>query len=147
MQTFGSFQAVFNANGGTGTLSEVGVHEMGVFNLGVSYANPKIQKQCTADIEEQKRILGKEIAGELNKRLSAIQAADTLADLPVLDQPGNYKELTRDRKGQMSCRVSDAERLIFRPAQQPPPTMKNGNMDWRQVTDVELIKIVDYHKK
>ena len=32
MQTFGSFQAVFNANGGQGLLSEVGVHEMGVFN-------------------------------------------------------------------------------------------------------------------
>jgi len=54
-------------------------------------------------------------------------------------------ELKSDRRGQLAVDVSKNERLVFEPADDPPPTKPDGGLDWSQVTAVRILEVVDYH--
>ena len=138
MNVFNSFQEMQAAQpgGAQGTMS--------VFNLGVTYANSNMEAKCTPNHQEQKK-LGRDVAREVNTRLMYMEHADTLADLPRIDAPGRYHELTRDLRGHLACDVSEGDRLIFRPTNNPIPTTANGGLDWSKVTTVEITDIGDYH--
>jgi len=36
-------------------------------------------------------------------------------------------------------------RLIFEPADNPPPTKDDGGLDWNEVTAIRIVEIEDYH--
>ena len=79
------------------------------------------------------------------KRLNDLIDAEILEDVRYL--PGNYHELTGNRKGQWACDLDQPYRLIFEPHEDPIPTNEQGIVLWLEIKGVEVIEIVDYHKK
>ena len=91
------------------------------------------------------RKLGSVRAKLYKSRLDDIDADITLEDVRHL--PGNYHELTADRKGQWACDLDQPYRLIFQPHEDPIPTDVNGKYIWIEITGVEIIEITNYHGK
>ena len=91
------------------------------------------------------RKLGSVRARLYKARVDDIDAAITLEDVRHL--PGNYHELTADRKGQWACDLDQPYRLIFQPHEDPIPTDVNGKYIWIEITGVEIIEITNYHGK
>ena len=91
------------------------------------------------------RKLGSLRAKLFSGRLDDMDAATTLEDVRYL--PGNYHELTADRKGQWACYLDQPYRLIFRPHEEPIPTDENGKYIWIEITGVEILEITNYHGK
>ncbi|MCM1491553.1 MAG: killer suppression protein HigA [Muribaculum sp.] len=79
------------------------------------------------------------------RRLATLVAASTLED--VRYAPGNFHELSADRKGQWACDLDQPYRLIFEPHEDPIPTDESGRYIWLEIKGVEVIEIVDYHGK
>lgn len=79
------------------------------------------------------------------KRLNDLIDAEILEDVRYL--PGNYHELTGNRKGQWACDLDQPYRLIFEPHEDPIPTDEQGIVLWLEIKGVEVIEIVNYHKK
>jgi len=93
------------------------------------FATRRLQRVCT----EQRRMqaeLGAVMAKSLRLRIAELTYVETMADL--LDGPGHWEELTADRAGMWSARLTGNWRLIVRPH------------DGRPVV-VEIVEIVDYH--
>ena len=88
--------------------------------------------------------LGKPMAAKLQQRLSELQAAERLDDIPRVPPPRCH-EMSGDRNGQMSVDLFHPYRLIFSPDHDPLPTKKDGGLDWTQVTKILVKEIVDYH--
>ena len=76
-------------------------------------------------------------------RLNDLRDADTLEDTRHL--PGNFHELTGNRKGQWACNLDQPYRLIFEPHEMPIPTNDHGQYRWIEIKGVEIVEIVDYH--
>jgi toxin HigB-1 len=73
---------------------------------------------------------GANVAKKLKLRLAELTYVDEMAD--VLAGPGSWEELSVDRAGQWSARLTANWRLIVEPRQ-------------RDVITVIIIEIVDYH--
>jgi len=82
-------------------------------------------------------------AKKLQQRLDDLKAA------PVLDAmhglPGRCHELSHDRAGQLSLDLEHPNRLIFEPANDPIPRKPDGGLEWKGITAVRIIGVVDYH--
>jgi proteic killer suppression protein len=59
--------------------------------------------------------------------------------------PGDWHELSGNRKGEIACSVSGLLRLIFIPANVPRPTKPDGGLDWTRVTAIMNLDIINYH--
>lgn len=94
------------------------------------YASNELERQCTEQRYMQRK-LGAQMAKALKLRLAELRRASEPADL--LLGMGHWEELTQDRQGQWSARLTKNWRLIVEP---------EGN----NVT-VWIIEIVDYHKR
>lgn len=110
--------------------------------MDVAFATEKLAKVMNSD-SKLSQTYGADMAKQIRKRLDDLDAAATLDDMRTL--PGRCEELTGDRAGQLSVRVSANDRLIFRPDHDPRPEREDGGLDWTQVTAVEVIEVVDYH--
>ncbi|GAB6144210.1 hypothetical protein JCM12294_16480 [Desulfocicer niacini] len=73
-----------------------------------------------------------------------LSAAETLTDITRLP-PARCHELTGNRKGQLSVDLEHPYRLLFIPAHNPIPELKDGGLDWSSVSEVEIIGIDDTH--
>lgn len=73
-----------------------------------------------------------------------LAAAKTLADISRVP-PARCHELTGNRKGQLSVDLEHPYRLLFIPAHNPIPELKDGGLDWACVTEIEIIDIADTH--
>jgi proteic killer suppression protein len=102
-------------------------------------------KKIANDDRKMVKDLGKVRADKLRTRLSQLQDAATLEDVRYL--PGNYHELTGDRKGQWACELDQPYRLIFTPHEDPIPTNEHGQYIWPQILGIEVIEIINYHKE
>jgi plasmid maintenance system killer protein len=110
--------------------------------LEITFATKKLEKLMNSD--EQLRIsYGAKKAEQLRRRLDDLDAAVCLEDMREL--PGRCEELTSDRKGELSMRVSANDRLIFRPDHDPLPRKPDGGLDWNRVTRIVILEVVDYH--
>ncbi len=108
----------------------------------ISFRSRKLERLCNSDKEATKK-LGPEGAVKLRQRLDELDAADTLDYMRYL--PGRCEELSGDRKGQISLRLSGGYRLVFKPDHEPPPRKDDGGLDWSGVVDIEIVDVVDYH--
>lgn len=90
------------------------------------------------------REYGDRQAGRIRRRLDELRAADNLEDLRFLPQ-ARCHELTGDRAGQLSVDLVHPYRLIFAPADEPPPVKRDGGLDWSRVTAVLVIGVEDTH--
>ena len=59
--------------------------------------------------------------------------------------PARCHALTGNRSGQLSVDLEHPYRLLFIPAHDPVPTRADGGLDWRLVTEIEILEIVDTH--
>ncbi|KAB1153085.1 plasmid maintenance system killer protein [Micromonospora sp. AMSO12t] len=95
----------------------------------LDYATRDLKRVCT-DERRMQATYGANVAKKLKLRLAELTYVDEIAD--VLDGPGRWEELTGDRAGQWSARLTANWRLIVRPEQ-------------REVNTVVVVEIVDYH--
>lgn len=79
------------------------------------------------------------------RRLQQLYRAINLED--VRNLPGNYHELSGDRKGQWACDLDQPYRLVFEPHERPIPTDEDGKYIWIEIKEVEITEIVNYHGK
>lgn len=109
----------------------------------ISFKNKKLCKQLTQSKELYK--LGSHRAKLVQRRLSEIQAADTLTVLKSLPGP-RLHPLKNNRLGQLSVDLDHPYRLIFVPNHDPIPRLKSGGMNWDAVTAITIIEITDTHE-
>ena len=108
----------------------------------ISYANRRIEKICT-DEKVARKELGVAGAKALKLRLEQMRYAKNLETLRFA--PGDWHELTGNRKGELACSLRGLDRLVFTPANDPVPTRPSGGLDWTQVTAIINLEIIDYH--
>lgn len=109
----------------------------------IYYHTKKLEKVCTQEREMHKK-LGDEMARKLKQRLMELRAAETLSDISHLPPP-RLHELSGNRAGQFSVDLVHPQRLLFIPANEPVPLKEDGGIDREQVTEVEILEIVDTH--
>jgi toxin HigB-1 len=110
--------------------------------LNITFEDKKFEKLANDDRKLLKEF-GKLRSGKIRARLTQLRFATTLEELRNL--PGNYHELSGDRKGQWACDLDQPYRLIFTAQEDPIPVNKDGQYVWLEITGVEVIEIVDYH--
>ena len=81
----------------------------------------------------------------LRRRLTQLKDASNLEEIRNL--PGNYHELSHNRKGQWACDLDQPYRLIFRPDESPMPVNENGQYIWFEIKAVEVVEVINYHKE
>jgi plasmid maintenance system killer protein len=99
-----------------------------------------------ADWNDTKRLVrlhNTQRAKLIRRRLDDLGAAQTLEVMRNL--PGRCHELEGDRSGQLSIDLDGPYRLLFAPVDNPPPEKPDGGLDWRRVTAIILIEVVDTH--
>jgi proteic killer suppression protein len=104
----------------------------------ITFTDKKLEKLANDDRKMLKE-LGKVRATILRRRLTQLE--------DVRNLPGNYHELTSNRKGQWACDLDQPYRLIFTPHENPIPSNEHGQYIWLEITGVEVIEIINYHKE
>src|SRR5690242_16929149 len=92
----------------------------------ISFATRRLQKTCETE-KALRRAHGSSCAKKVMARLLDLDAAPTLDAARQL--PGRFHELSGDRAGQFALNLSDGKRLVFEPADQPPPIKADGGLD------------------
>ena len=110
----------------------------------ITFSDSKLEKLANDDRKLLKEF-GKLRADKIQKRLAQLKFASTLEDVRYL--PGNYHELTNNRKGQWACDLDQPYRLVFTPHENPIPENENGQYVWMEITGIEIIEVVNYHKE
>ncbi|MCM5527370.1 type II toxin-antitoxin system RelE/ParE family toxin [Parasegetibacter sp. NRK P23] len=110
----------------------------------ITFADKKLEKLVNDD-RKMLRELGKLRAEKIKARLAQLRFATTLEDVRYL--PGNYHELTSNRKGKWACDLDQPYRLVFTPHENPIPTNEDGQYIWLEIAGVEVIEIINYHKE
>lgn len=82
---------------------------------------------------------------KISKRLVQLKVATSLEE--VRNLPGNFHELTENRKGQWACDLDQPYRLIFRPEDEIIPTNRHGQYIWSEIKSIAILEIVNYHKE
>lgn len=108
----------------------------------ISWSSRRLEKVCGDDRQGQKH-WGADEWKILKRRLAALLGAPTLADM--LGVPGNCHQLHADRAGEFAISLWGSYRLIFEPAHDPLPTLKDGGIDTSLVTKIQIKEVVDYH--
>jgi proteic killer suppression protein len=106
----------------------------------IAFSSAKLRKQCV-HAKQMKKTFG-EIAGPLQRRLTELEAADTLADLP---SHAKCHPLVGKRAGRYSLKLTGNVRLIVEPNHHPLPTTNDGGVDLTKITKIRVVEVVDYH--
>lgn len=113
--------------------------------MDIRFGDRRLEKECN-DTRLLQRRHGERRARLLMNRLAVLASATALADIgPPYRGPMRCHELTGDRAGQLSIDLDHPYRLIFRPDHDPSPTRDEGGLDWKQVTRIAIVAIVDTH--
>ncbi len=110
--------------------------------MDIVFAAQRLEKRCRS-YDELVRTFGAQRAKALQRRLDQLRAAENLAVMRTL--PGRCHELTGDRKGTLSVDVDGPYRLLFEPAENPPPLKPDGGLDWQRVTIIRILEVEDTH--
>lgn len=109
----------------------------------LSFANTKLAKEL-ADEKFIMRKYGPDNGRRVCQRLADLMAADNLETLRFLPQMRAH-ELTGDRAGQISVDVKHPRRLLLVPDHAEIPRKPDGGLDWKRVTKVKILIILDTH--
>ena len=82
-------------------------------------------------------------AKKLKIRLDDMATADNLKEL--MELPGRHHPLTANRNGQFACDLEHPFRLVYEPANEPPPKDENEALIYTEGNIVEIIEVTDYH--
>lgn len=109
----------------------------------IFFKTKKLQKECSSSKEMRKKH-GAKRAKKLAQRLMELGAAENLDQISHLPPPRCH-ELTGKRAGQFSVDLDHPYRLLFISAIVPVPKLEDGGIDKSQVSEIEIIGIVDTH--
>jgi len=106
--------------------------------LVLAFASKSLREICEAE-EEAVRRFGKKVTESLKHRLADLEAAPTAVDLiagrPQLQNPsGNY-----------AIRLANEVCLEFVPNHVKNPVDKNGDIDWKKVSRIQIVRIGKCH--
>jgi proteic killer suppression protein len=110
----------------------------------IKFTDNKLEKLAN-DYKKCQMVMGAQRAKLYNIRLGDLHKATTLEETRYL--PGNFHELKATRKGQWACDLDQPYRLVFTPIERPIPVNDNGQYSWIEITSVEIIEIINYHKE
>lgn len=109
----------------------------------VSFANRKLQKQCSNQ-SECLRKWGDRRGHLIMKRLQELAAMENLATASTMPHLKCH-ELAQNRKGEFSVVLEHPYRLVFEPADEPPSRKEDGGYDWDRIRKIRILEVVDYH--
>lgn len=112
--------------------------------MNITFKERKLRKLVNDDKNLVKEY-GKIRASKIRLRLTDLMCSETLEDTKNL--PGNYHELTENKKGVWACDLDQPYRLLFKPHEDPIPSNADGQYIWKDIKGVEIISIVNYHKE
>lgn len=94
-------------------------------------------KICAENESFAVRTMGKYRSNLYLRRIRSLAAAENFEQLKKY--PGNFHELTGNRKGQWACSLDQPNRLITKGAE------PNETVVWSNVSVATVLEIVDYH--
>lgn len=109
--------------------------------LEIDYKNDKVKKLCLVSKEADKK-LGPKNGDKLRRRLADIDAVSNVSEL-IAGRPHPY---TGNKAGIFSLDLHGGDRLLFEPLKKPPPTKKDGGIDWLKVESILIVFIGDPHE-
>ena len=100
-----------------------------------------------ADEAARTRRYGRPMSKKLGLRLSALRAAESLADFwPPSSGPERCHELKGDLAGLFSIDLKHPYRLLFRPVGPAVPADRSDEQQrWKTITAVDIVAIEDTH--
>jgi proteic killer suppression protein len=108
--------------------------------LDISFKDSKLAKIFNSE-KTLVKAYGQANARKIMRRMTLLEAAETLADVPVTP-PTRRHELKGKRKGQYAIDVQQPYRLIIEPV---TSRSKKASADLGAVTAIRIIAIEDYH--
>jgi len=77
-------------------------------------------------------------------RLATLEAVECLAEVPTTP-PERRHLLTGKFTGCYAVDLRHPWRLVFQPAEDPPPKKRDGGHDLQKITSIVILDILDYH--
>ena len=109
----------------------------------LTFANRELRDLCLNDHLARKSF-SDDVAEKLKARLADFAAVSFVSDLFVL--PGNVRELTGARRGQMVVNLSDGEQLIFQSGHIKERALASGEVDWSRIRRVKILGVENGHE-
>ena len=112
--------------------------------MDLQFKTARLSKLCNERRRGAKK-WGERRAKVLGGRLDDLRAAVTLDDLRFL--PGDCHEYRHRKDHTLTLDLDGGWRLFFRPTQDPPPLLSDGeSLDWTKVTEVVITDVRDPHE-
>ena len=108
----------------------------------ILFAGARLAKLYNSD-KELTKAFGPQRARIVRRRLDQLRAAENLEVMRSF--PGRCHELTGNLKGTLSIDLDGPYRLIFEPAEDPPPFRSDGGLAWNLVTAIRILRVEDTH--
>ena len=110
--------------------------------MDITFENERLQ----GVLESEKKLCREygKFADRVKQRLDDLAAFETLDALQREMPHIRCHELIGDRKGLLAVNISGNFRLLFKP-EEPVPLKPDGGLDWKQVRNIVIIGIADYH--
>jgi len=111
------------------------------------YVRDRKLKAALEDEAICKRHYGMDMTKKLTLRLTALRAADSLADFwPPMSGPERCHELKGDLTGTFSIDVKQPYRLLFVPIEPEPKKHHSDEQQrWKSITAIDILRIEDTH--
>lgn len=103
------------------------------------------ESKNTADSKKRNGKFGPELSRHIQRRLDQLEASESLGAF-ARNMPGaRCHEYVGRGEGVYSVNLTGNYRLLFRPAEDPPPKKPDGGIDIEQVTAIVIIDVCDPH--
>lgn len=111
------------------------------------FASDSKLRRAIEDEKLRQKFFGTDTARKLAVRLTALEAADSLADFwPPKSGPERCHELQGERAGTFSIDLNQPFRLLFRPVEQNPPSDRSDEQArWKSIKAIDITAIEDTH--
>ncbi len=110
--------------------------------MNICFKNRKLEKALTDPISLTKSYGS--LAKRIHQRLIELGDAEILEVMKTI-LAAKCHELSGNRKGEFAVAISANFRLIFEPNQQPIPRKPDGGLDWKEITEIQINEVTDYH--
>jgi proteic killer suppression protein len=111
------------------------------------FASDSKLRRALEDAKVRQKVFGTDTAKKLAMRMTALDAADSLADFwPPNSAPERCHELQGKLAGTFSIDLDQPFRLLFQPVEpNSPPDRSDEQARWESIKAVEIVAIEDTH--
>lgn len=111
------------------------------------FASDSKLRRALEDEKVRQKLFGTDTAKKLAVRLTALEAADSLADFwPPNSGPERCHELHGKLAGTFSIDLNQPFRLLFQPVElNPPPDRSDEQARWKSIKAIDIMAIEDTH--